>query len=106
MQVFDEVAEQSPDGVVLVGDSAGGGYALALAEAIRDGRPIGAAPQPDRLVLISPWVDLTGTTPGTLEAPRRDPWLSLRHLSIYASFWAGTEDPERLTDPAGQPGPR
>ncbi|MEO7352338.1 MAG: alpha/beta hydrolase [Marmoricola sp.] len=98
--LFDDVAADSPDGVVLVGDSAGGGYALALAEALRDR---GGA-QPERLVLIAPWVDLTGTTPGTLEAAARDPWLSLPHLSIYASFWAGTEDPERLADPRVSPG--
>ncbi len=100
LAVYDEVAADSPDGVVLVGDSAGGGYALALAEALRDR---GGA-QPDRLVLIAPWVDLTGTTPGILEASKRDPWLSFPHLSIYASFWAGTDDPERLADPRVSPG--
>jgi epsilon-lactone hydrolase len=83
-----------------VGDSAGGGYVLALAEALRDR---GGA-QPECLVLIAPWVDLTGTTPGTREAADRDPWLSLPHLSVYASFWAGTEDPERLADPRVSPG--
>jgi acetyl esterase/lipase len=100
VKIFEEVAEQSPDGVVLIGDSAGGGYALALAQVLRDRR----GPQPDRLVLISPWVDLTGTTPGTLEAAERDPWLSLRHLPLYASFWAGSEDPERLAEPRVSPG--
>jgi monoterpene epsilon-lactone hydrolase len=98
--IFAEVADQSPEGVVLVGDSAGGGYALALAEALRDR----GGSQPERLVLIAPWVDLTGTTPGTLEASSRDPWLSLAHLSIYASFWAGTEDPQELADPRVSPG--
>ena len=80
---------ESPDGVVLAGDSAGGGYALAVAEALRDR----GGPQPERLVLIAPWVDLTSSAPGTLEAAERDPWLSFQHLSIYASFWAGSEDP-------------
>ncbi len=100
VELLEEVSAQSPEGVVLAGDSAGGGYALALAEALRDR---GGA-QPDRLVLIAPWLDLTGTTPGTLEAAERDPWLSFRHLSIYATFWAGTADPERLADPRVSPG--
>jgi monoterpene epsilon-lactone hydrolase len=101
VDVFDEVAAESPDGVVLAGDSAGGGYALALAEALRDR----GGPQPETLVLISPWVDLTGTAPGTLEAAENDPWLSHPHLSIYASFWAGTDDPEKLaSDPRVSPG--
>lgn len=100
VELFGEVAAQSPDGVVLVGDSAGGGYSLALAEALRDR----GGPQPSRLVLIAPWVDLTGNTPGILEAAERDPWLSFPHLSIYASFWAGSDDPERLADPRVSPG--
>jgi monoterpene epsilon-lactone hydrolase len=100
LEIFEEVATKSPQGVVLVGDSAGGGYALALAEALRDR---GGA-QPDRLVLIAPWVDLTGTTPGVLEAAERDPWLSHPHLAIYASMWAGTEDPAELATPRLSPG--
>jgi acetyl esterase/lipase len=98
--LVQEVAEQSPDGVVLAGDSAGGGYALALALALRDR---GVA-QPGRLVLVSPWVDLTGTTPGLREAAERDPWLSHPHLAVYASFWAGSHDPPRLADPRVSPG--
>lgn len=98
--LFEEVAADSPDGVVLMGDSAGGGYALALAEALRDR---GGA-QPDQMVLVAPWVDLTGTTPGTLEAAKSDPWLSYPHLQIYASFWAGTDDADRLRDPRISPG--
>ena len=50
--------------LVLAGDSAGGGYALALAEELRDrGRA-----QPEKLVLIAPWVDLTSSAPETREA--------------------------------------
>jgi acetyl esterase/lipase len=100
VSLLGEVADQSPDGVVLAGDSAGGGYALALAQAMRDR----GGPRPERLVLLSPWLDLTGSAPGTLEAAGRDPWLSYPHLSVYASFWAGSEDPERLADPRLSPG--
>jgi monoterpene epsilon-lactone hydrolase len=100
LEVYDEVADRSPEGVILVGDSAGGGYALALAEALRDRGGV----QPQRLVLIAPWVDLTGNAPGTLEAAARDPWLSYPHLSIYAAFWAGTDDPDGLADPRVSPG--
>lgn len=97
--LFAEVAASSPGGVVLAGDSAGGGYALALAEALRDA----GGPQPDQLVLIAPWVDLT-EPPGTREAAARDPWLSYPHLSVYAAFWAGSEDPEALRNPRVSPG--
>jgi acetyl esterase/lipase len=71
---------------VITGDSAGGGLALAVAESIRDR----GGPQPDRLVLIAPWVDLTGSAPGIEEAAARDPWLSWDNHDAYAMFWAGT----------------
>lgn len=100
VEVFAEVAATSPDGVILAGDSAGGGYALALAQALRDR----GGPQPERLVLLAPWVDLTGDAPGTLEAAERDPWLSYDHLAVYASFWAGSEDPGALRTARVSPG--
>ena len=92
--------------VVLSGDSAGGGLALAVAETLRDR---GGA-QPDRLVLLAPWVDLTGSSPGIEEAAARDPWLSYDNHDTYALFWAGSlEDVARpevspgLGDLAGLP---
>lgn len=75
--------------LVLSGDSAGGGYALSVAEALRDE----GGPQPSHLVLLAPWVDLTSSSPGIEEAGLRDPWLNHENLSVYAGFWAGsTED--------------
>lgn len=74
--------------LVLSGDSAGGGYALALALTLRDR----GGPQPERLLLISPWVDLTTSTPETEEFARRDPWLFLGKLRAYAAWWAGSPD--------------
>ena len=100
LDLFEEVAAQSPRGVVLAGDSAGGGYALALAQALRDRG--GAVPE--QMVLHAPWVDLTGTTPGTAEAAERDPWLSLPHLTVYGGFWAGVRRAAGARRPAGEPG--
>ena len=53
----------------LVGDSAGGGYALALALALRDR----GGPQPSELLLLSPWADLTTSTPETAAFAERRP---------------------------------
>jgi monoterpene epsilon-lactone hydrolase len=61
VDLVEQVAIASPQGVVLMGDSAGGGLALALAQQVAR-RP---GPQPTSLVLVSPWLDLTGGTPGT-----------------------------------------
>lgn len=91
LDLADQVAIESPQGVVLMGDSAGGGLALALAQQLAD-RP---GPQPTGLVLVSPWVDLTSSTPGTREASARDPWLRFTKLDLYASWWAGEDDRRR-----------
>jgi epsilon-lactone hydrolase len=76
------------DDVVLAGDSAGGGYALALALTLRDR---GGA-QPSRLLLHAPWVDLTTSTPETDEVTVDDPWLFIDKLRAYAGWWAGSPD--------------
>jgi acetyl esterase/lipase len=103
LALFAQAAAASPDGVVLAGDSAGGGYALALAEGLRDRARAGDAVAPSHLVLLAPWVDLT-EAPGTRAAAARDPWLSYEHLAHYAAFWAGSADPAALRDPRVSPG--
>ncbi len=87
-----------PGGVVLAGDSAGGGYALALAQALRDRGPV----QPTHLLLHSPWVDLTTSTPETVSVSATDPWLFLGKIHAYARWWAGSE--EELPRPEVSPG--
>jgi monoterpene epsilon-lactone hydrolase len=72
--------------LVLAGDSAGGGIALALAQTLRDR----GGPQPSHLLLHSPWVDLTSSTPETPEFSALDPWLFLGKLHAYAAWWAGS----------------
>jgi acetyl esterase/lipase len=89
---------ESPDGVVLAGDSAGGGLALAIALALRDR----GGPQPTHLLLISPWVDLTTSTPETHEVTVGDPWLFIGKMQAYAEWWAGS--PDEVGRPEVSPG--
>ena len=84
-------------GVVLAGDSAGGGYALALAIALRDR----GGEQPTHLLLHAPWADLTTSTPETAAVSAADPWLFLGKLHAYAGWWAGS--PEDLGRPEVSP---
>lgn len=77
-------AADSPD-LVLAGDSAGGGYALAIALTMRDR----GGPQPSHLLLHSPWVDLTTSAPETESFSARDTWLFLGKIRAYAQWWAG-----------------
>jgi acetyl esterase/lipase len=88
--VYREARSQlPPGGLALVGDSSGGGLALGLAQdVLADG-----APGPDRVVLISPWLDLTLGNPKIPEYERRDPWLARPGLLEAGRAWAGGDDP-------------
>ena len=74
--------------VVLMGDSSGGGLALAFAESLRDnGRPM-----PERLVLLSPWIDVTMTNPAIPALEEGDFILSAYGLAGLGKLWAGEMD--------------
>jgi len=75
--------------VTIMGDSAGAGLALGVAESLAGW----GLPQPDRLVLISPWLDLTLTHPTIPEVAARDPFLTTSGLLTAARDWAGGDDP-------------
>ena len=70
---------------IWVGDSAGGGLALAAAVAARDA----GLPQPSALVLLNPWVDLTlaGDSHGTRAAD--EAMLTTEGLGIDAARYRG-----------------
>ena len=79
--------------VLIMGDSAGGGFTLALAQQIRHD----SLDLPRRLVLISPWVDVMGGDP-SLQG--RDNWLTIDVLQKYGTAWAGQMD---VSDPIISP---
>ena len=71
--------------LLFMGDSAGGGMALALAETLRGAEYSG----PDRLILISPWVDVTMSNPELSEYEKKDPKLDRETLKAAGELWAG-----------------
>jgi acetyl esterase/lipase len=71
------VEECLGDKPLLMGDSAGGGYALALAQRLHSG---GRTPE---CVLISPWLDVELET--GLES---DPWLDVPGLRAAGEWWS------------------
>ena len=82
--------------IVFMGDSAGGGLALGLAEALLQEETAG----PEELVLISPWVDLTMSNPEMAAYLEHDPMLGIDGLRRMAEVWA---DGLPLTDPKVSP---
>jgi acetyl esterase/lipase len=69
----------------LVGDSAGAGMALAVAQEL-----FARAAAPAGLVLISPWADISCTDPGLEERARRDPWLQPAGLAAAGEAYRGS----------------
>lgn len=81
---------------VLVGDSAGGGLALALLVALRDR----GLRLPSKAALCSPWVDLTLAGPSMDDCAEHDAMLSRRGLGQDAARYAPHMD---LADPRVSP---
>lgn len=80
--------------VSVIGDSAGGGLALAAVELlVRQCKPV-----PASMVLESPWLDVTMANPAI--ASITDPILTLAETKADGVLWAGNLDP---TDPLVSP---
>jgi len=90
-------ATEDPRRLVLAGDSAGGGLALAYAQRQRD---TGIGRTADAVVLFSPWVDVTMTNPGIAAIEPRDIMLASPGLQVCGTWWAGRHD---TTDPTVSP---
>ena len=87
----DLLTEVDASAVTLLGDSAGGGLALGLAQTL----PAAQLPQPGRVILIAPWLDLTLSNPDLPAVEARDPWLNSAGLHVAAAAWAGATHPFR-----------
>lgn len=84
---YEFLVQQFPDDhFILMGDSAGGGLALVLAQYLRDRdhkKP------PEKLVLYSPWIRLDMQNPEIREIAKRDVLLDLDVLKKSAQQYAG-----------------
>ncbi len=90
MPLYKEYTERYPKKkIILMGDSAGGGLALAYAEQIK----LDGLRMPDELILLSPWVDVTMENPEIEKYIDADPWLSVPWLKALGKRWAGGSDP-------------
>ena len=85
--LFEQVRQEN-DGkkIILMGDSAGGGYALALAEGLN----AHGIEQPDELILLSPWVDVTMSNPNIRNFVDVEPMLTVTMGRTSGEAWAGS----------------
>ena len=76
-----------PRMISIVGDSAGGGLALALAMKLRDS----GDPLPASVVSLSPWTDMAGTGESIMANSKRDPFFVPEDVERYAHLYLGTQ---------------
>jgi len=75
--------------IMLCGDSAGGHMALTLAARLANA----GGPQPGRLALFAPWLDLTLADPAIRAVESDDILLKIEPLRVAGRLFAGTRDP-------------
>lgn len=92
LQLYKQLQERfSAKRIIVMGDSAGGGFSLALAQEVVK---LDSVDVPCRLVLISPWVDVVG---GDDALQEYDTFLNLQVLRLVGADWAGDVDPHDPT---------
>ena len=76
---------KAPDDLIMMGDSAGGGFALALAQKMKNE----STDQPAQIILLSPWLDITLANPDIKEIGPKDPFLRKESLQQAGKLYAG-----------------
>jgi len=92
LPIYERVlAKTESKNIVLMGDSSGGGFALALAQVLQEK----SLPQPGNIILLFPWLDITMTNPviEELGLEEKDPILGIKYLAAAGKAYAGETDP-------------
>ncbi|MBI9107828.1 MAG: alpha/beta hydrolase [Spirochaetales bacterium] len=89
--VYEYALENYPgEEIVIAGDSSGGGLALAFTMSLRDA----GGPLPSKLVMMSPWLDVSMSNPEISPAADvSDPVLSRAGLAEAGAMFAGSLPP-------------
>jgi monoterpene epsilon-lactone hydrolase len=85
-----------PDNITIVGDSAGGGLAIALQFELKEL----SLPLPSCTVLLSPYLDLTGTGSSIEQNAKNDRFLDVFEMRKWAEMYANGH---AMTDPKISP---
>lgn len=87
---LDVIKRDGLERVILIGDSSGGAMSLVLAQLIRDEHP--EVLQPDDLILIAPWMDVSMENEEIKNYEPIDPMLDIYGAKDLGERWAGDLD--------------
>lgn len=91
LEVYRELIKTTePDRVTIMGDSSGGGLALAFAQLLKNEN----IAQPHQLILLSPWLDISLSNPEILDIDPSDYFLGVEGLKMAAEAYAGGARPD------------
>ena len=86
----DIATREGVNKIVIAGDSSGGGMSLVLSQIVRDKFP--KLLQPEELILIAPWMDVSMENEHICEYEPVDPMLELFGTKEIGKMWAGERD--------------
>ncbi|NKF07236.1 alpha/beta hydrolase [Clostridium gasigenes] len=82
------ILKVKPESVVIMGDSAGGGMSLSLAQLLKEKE----LPQPRNIILISPTLDMTFSNPEIHAVEKLDPVSAVPALIDIIKWYSGEKD--------------
>ncbi|WP_436868906.1 alpha/beta hydrolase fold domain-containing protein [Acinetobacter courvalinii] len=86
LELYMKVLTENPNKKILIaGDSAGGGLALAFTQMLRDEKQ----KLPKGLILFSPWLDVSLSDPEVLKLKDKDKMLAIPGAKWAGEKWAG-----------------
>ena len=77
----------NPEDIIIAGDSAGGGLSAATLLSLRHA----GIPMPAAAVLLSPFLDVTGSGESATTRADRDPWFHIEDLHVIARYYCPDE---------------
>ncbi|WP_042472952.1 alpha/beta hydrolase fold domain-containing protein [Bacillus ndiopicus] len=85
---YDMLCGKHAEPFIFMGDSAGGGIALAFAQDVM----LQKKRQSEQIILFSPWLDVSGEDPRYLEIEKIDPMLGLVGAQMLGKLWANSQE--------------
>ena len=91
LKLYQEfLKEYGPSNIYFIGDSCGGGLSLSLSQAIKENN----LPQPKKIILLSPWLDLSVSNPDIIELQKKEIMLLPKKLKKAGDLYRGDLDPQ------------
>ena len=86
-KIIEEIKKEE---MILMGDSAGGGFALSFYEYLMEHH----VTEPSKVILLSPWVDITTSNPKIKDYAKKEALVVASTAQVWAEYWVGKDDPK------------